>query len=174
MMVAARHPGLVSRVMVVDMVPFLGALFAGPAATPQSLAPIAAQMRQGIASASGDARRARIEETIAGMVRTEAMRPVAVRDSLESDPGVSGAAMAELITTDLRPELANIRVPLTVLWVRPPSAPVSEEQMAAFYASAFANAPQARVVRVPDSYHFIMWDAPEAFRRELAAFLAAR
>lgn len=174
MMVAARHPERVSRVMVVDMAPFLGSLFGGPAATAESVRPIAAQLRTAIASGTGDARRAQIEQTIAGMIRTESMRPQAVSDSLSSDPAVSGQAMYDLITTDLRPELPRIRVPLTVLWVRPPSAPVSEEQMEAFYRAAFAATPHARILRVPESYHFIMWDAPEAFRRELAAFLAMR
>ena len=174
MMVAARHPALVSRVMVVDMLPFLGALFAGPDATPESVAPIAAQVRQGIAGSTGEQRRAAVEQTIATMVRTEALRPGAVAHSLASDAAVSGQAMYDLITTDLRPELAAIRVPVTVLWVRPPNAPVTEAQMEQFYRLSFAGAPHARIVRVPEAYHFIMWDAPEAFREELRTFLAGR
>jgi pimeloyl-ACP methyl ester carboxylesterase len=174
MMVAARHPERVSRLMVVDMLPFLGAMFGGPNATPETLRPIAEQMRAGIASGAGEARRAQIEPMIATMVRTEALRPQAVAYSLTSDGTVSGQAMHDLILADLRPELANIRVPMTVLWVRPPNAPVSEEQMAGFYRASYAGVPQARLVRVPEAYHFIMWDAPEAFRQELRTFLAGR
>lgn len=173
MMVAARHPGLVSRVMVVDMFPFMGAMFV-PNATPDTVRPVAEQIRQGIASNSGEARRAQTDRTIATMVRTEAMRPIAIEDSLNSDPAVSGQAMYDLITTDLRPELANIRVPMTVLWVRSPAAPVTEEQMTGFYRLSYANVPQARIVRIPNAYHFIMWDEPEAFQRELRTFLSAR
>lgn len=174
MMVAARHPDRVSRVMVVDMFPFMGAMFGGPNATPESLRPVAEQVRNGIATAAGDARRQQIERTIASMVRTEALRAPAVEDTMNSDPAVSGQAMAELITTDLRPELPNIRAPMTVLWVQPPVAPVTEAQMAAFYRMSYANAPQAVVKQIPNSYHFIMWDAPEAFQAELRAFLTAR
>jgi pimeloyl-ACP methyl ester carboxylesterase len=174
MMVAGRHPDLVSRLMVVDMMPFMGAMFGGPNATPESVRPMAEQFRQGIASSAGPQRQAIIDQTIAGMVRTESMRPLAVRHSMESDAAVSGQAMYDLITTDLRPELRNIRVPMTVLWVRAPGAPVTEEQMAGFYRMSYANAPQARLVRVPNAYHFIMWDEPEAFQRELRAFLGAR
>ena len=54
MMVAGRHPELASRVMVVDMMPFLGAMFGGPGATPQSVESIAGQIRTGIASSSGE------------------------------------------------------------------------------------------------------------------------
>jgi pimeloyl-ACP methyl ester carboxylesterase len=171
---AARHPELVSRVMVVDMLPFPGVLFGGPSATPQALASTAAQLRQVLAAAAGEQRRQLAETTIAGMVRTEARRAGPIADYLASDPQVVAQAMSELVVTDLRPELANIRVPLTVLWVRNPSVPVTEEQMAQVYRDSFAAAPQARVVRVPDAYHFIMLDEPARFQAALREFLAAR
>jgi pimeloyl-ACP methyl ester carboxylesterase len=170
MMVTARHPELVSRVMVVDMNPFVGAMFMANA-TPESVRPIAEQIRRGIATSTGDARRTRTEQTIATMVRTESRRAGAVEDTLASDPNVSGQAMYDLATTNLMPEIAGIRVPMTVLWVRPPNAPVTEEQMAGYYRASYAGVPQARVVRIPNAYHFIMWDEPEAFQRELRTFL---
>jgi pimeloyl-ACP methyl ester carboxylesterase len=174
MMVAARHPERVSKVMVVDMLPFLGAMFGGPTATPDTLRPIAEQLRQAITNSPAAQRDAMTQQTIAGMVRTESMRPRALQDSLSSDAAVSGQAMYDLITTDLRPELRNIRVPVTVLWVHPPQAPVSAEQMAEFYRLSYAGVPQARIVQVPNSYHFIMWDEPAVFQRELRNFLEGR
>lgn len=174
MMVAARHPELASKVMVVDMLPFLGAMFGGPTATPQSVESIAGQIRTGIASSSGDARRQSISQTIATMVKTESLRAEPIEQSLASSPAVSGQAMYDLITTDLRPELSRIRVPMTVLWVLPPGAPVTEAQMAQFYTMSFANTPQAVLKRIPDSYHFIMLDQPAVFQRELREFLARR
>ncbi len=173
MMVAARHPTAVSKVMVVDMMPFMGAMFA-PNATPASVAPVAAQIRDGIASSSGPAREAMTRQTIAGMVRTESMRGGPIADSLASDPSVSGQAMYDLVTTDLRPELTAIAVPLTVLWAYPSAAPISVEQMAEFYRLSYANAPSAALRQVPDSAHFIMLDAPDRFRRELRGFLTAK
>ncbi len=172
MMVAGRNPGLVSKAMVVDMMPFLGAMFGGPTATVESVKPIAEQMRTGIATSTGEPRRKQIEQTIAGMVRTEALRAGIVAHSLASDPAASGQAMYDLINTDLRPEVAKIKVPLTVLFVTPQGAPVTDAQMEQYYAMSYAGAPQAVLKRVPDSYHFIMLDAPEAFQRELKAFLA--
>ncbi|HEX8194559.1 MAG TPA: alpha/beta hydrolase [Allosphingosinicella sp.] len=174
MLVAGRHPALVSRVMVVDMMPAMGAMFGGPNATAETLRPAAEQMRAGIASGTGPGRRPMAERTIASMVRTESMRAAAVEHSMTSDTNVVAQAMYDLILADLRPEVRNIRVPLSVLYVRAPNAPVTDEQMAGFYAASYANAPHARIVRVPDSYHFIMWDAPEAFQRELRALLEAR
>jgi pimeloyl-ACP methyl ester carboxylesterase len=171
MLVAGRHPELASRVMVVDMMPFLGAMFGGPGATPESVRPVAEQIRQGIASSAGAARQRQIEQTIASMVKTESMRPPTVAQSLASDPGVSAQGFYDVITSDLRPELANIHVPLTVLYVLPAGAPLTPEQIDGFYRLSYAGAPQAVLKRIPDSYHFIMFDQPEVFRRELREFL---
>jgi pimeloyl-ACP methyl ester carboxylesterase len=171
MMVAARHPELVAKVMVVDMTPFVGAMFAGPAATPQVLAPMAEQVRKGILASTGEARRQKTEQTIAGMVKTESARAAAVQQSLASDPAVSAQAMYDLILVDLRPELARIKGPMTVLWALPPGVPITEAQMEQFYKQAFAAAPQATIKQIPDSYHFIMFDQPKVFQGELKALL---
>jgi len=171
MIVAGRNPGLVSRVMVVDMMPFLGAMFGGPGATPESLRPVAEQMRAGMSAGTGEARRRQVEGMIATMVRTESLRAGVVAQSLASDRAVSAQGFYDLIVTDLRPDLARIGVPLTVLWVMPPGAPLSEAQMAAYYQASYAGAAGAAIRRIPDSYHFIMFDQPEAFQRELREFL---
>lgn len=171
MMVAARHPELPGKVMVVDMMPFMGAMFA-PDATPESIAPIAAQIRDGIANSPAETREAMTRQTIAGMVQTEELRAGPIADSLASDPGVSGQAMYELMTTDLRPELADIAVPLSVLWAMPTGAPVTQDQMAEFYRLSYALAPQAAITNVPSSSHFIMFDAPAEFHEILGGFLA--
>ena len=172
MLVAGRNPGLVGKVMVVDMMPFLGAMFAGPTATADSVRPVAEQIRTMLGSASGEMRRQQITQTIATMVRTESLRPGVVEQSLASDPAVAAQGFYDLIVTDIRPDLANIRVPLTVLWVYPPGAPISEAQMTQFYQLSYAGVPGAVIRRIPASYHFIMFDQPEVFRRELRTFLA--
>ena len=160
--------------MVVDMMPFLGAMFGGPAATPESLRPVAEQIRGAMRAGGGEARRQQVTAMIATMVKTEGLRPGVVANSLASDSSVSSQGFYDLIVTDLRPDLARIDVPLTVLWVHPPGAPISETQMAAYYQASYAGVPGAIVRRIPDSYHFIMFDQPEAFQRELRTFLGPR
>jgi pimeloyl-ACP methyl ester carboxylesterase len=174
MMVAAHHPQLVSKMMVVDMFPFMGAMFAGPGATADTLRPIADQIRKGIASGTGEARKAAVEKTVAGMVKTESARPTIMAQSLASDGAVSGQAMYELILLDLRPDLAKIKVPTEVLYAIPAGTPVTPEQIDQYFKVSYAGIPHAVVKRVPDSYHFIMIDNPTMFRAELKAFLAAK
>lgn len=172
MMVAGRNPGLASKVMVVDMMPFVGNMFGGPTATPDSVRPMAEQIRKGIMGAAGEARRKQAEQTIAGMARTESVRAELVGHSMTSDLAVVGQAMYDLATTDLRPDVARIKAPLTVLYVTPTGAPVTDAQMDQFYAASYSGAPQAVLKRIPDSAHFIMLDAPGAFQAELKALLA--
>ena len=174
MLVAARHPELVSRLMVVDMIPFLGGMFGQPNATAASIRPMAEQIRQAMAGSNAEARRRQTEQIVATMVRTESLRPGVLDQSLASDAAVSAQGFYDLIVTDLRPEQRNISAPMTVLWVHPPNAPISAEQMAEAYRLSYANVPHAVVRRITDSYHFIMFDQPEVFRRELRTFLAGR
>ena len=172
MMVAARHPDLIGKLMVVDMLPFMGILFGPPGTTAESLRPLAEQSRARMAASAGEERRKTIETTIATMVKDPARRAEPIVHALTSDPAVAARGMHDLLTTDLRPELAAIDVPVTVLYVRAPNSPIDEAQFAAIYQLSFTNTPQAKLKRIPDSYHFIMLDQPSAFQAEVRSFLA--
>ena len=173
MVLAARHPDRVGKLMVVDMMPFMGAMFGPPGATPEQVRPVADQILATIRNATPEARRAMAEQNIAGMIRTESLRAAEVEASLASDSDVSGRSFHELIVTDLRPELANITAPTTVLYVTPTGAPLTDAQLDAYYQLSYASIPGVRLVRVPDAAHFIMYDNPTRFFAEVDAFLSA-
>lgn len=171
-MLAARHPDAVGRLMVVDMFPFMGAMFGGPNATRETLTPIADQIRAAMVAAPQGVVSPQTEATINSMVRTESARPQIIEHSRTSDNTVSANAFHELIVTDLRPELANIDVPFATLYVIPPAAPITPEQYDMFMRASYANIPQARIVKIENSYHFIMIDQFEPFMQEVRTFLA--
>ena len=171
LMVAARHPESVSKLMVVDMVPFMGAMFGGPGATSDSIRPVADAMRARSAKATPEERERERRATITSMIKTESERAGPIEDSLASDADAVGNAFAELIVTDLRPEIAAIKVPVTVLYVTPQGAPFTDEQMDGFYKAAYAGIEGVKLERVPDSAHFIMLDAPDAFAADVKSFL---
>lgn len=174
LMLAARHPDLVGRLMVVDMLPFMGAMFGPPGSTPESVRPVADQIRAGMAGSTPEQWAASGTESINGMIRTEALRAGPIRHSAETDQDVAARAMHELITTDLRPELGAIAAPATVLYVAFEGAPgMTPELTDRIYQMSFAGLPGARLVRIPDSAHFIMFDQADRFHAELDAFLSA-
>jgi len=170
LMLAARHPDTVGKLMVVDMFPFLGAMFG--VQTAEAAAPIADGVRAQMVAAPAAARQQLIEQTITGMVGTEAARPRLVQHAMDSDLNVNANAFRELIASDLREEIANIRAPLKVLYVIPPQAPISPAQYDAYFHASYARAPQAQLVKIENSRHFIMIDQFDAFMGEVNAFLA--
>jgi pimeloyl-ACP methyl ester carboxylesterase len=168
---AARHD-LLSKVMVVDMVPFLGALFGPPGTTAETVRPTADRLRDQALAATPETRRQNVEASMKTMVLSDARRQPAIDDALASDRAVTASAYHELIVTDLRPELPRIGVPVTVLHVQTPNLPLTAEQFDAFYRAAYSGLPNVTIRRIPDSYHFIMYDQPDRFAAELKAFLA--
>lgn len=172
MMLAARHPDLVGRLMVVDMIPFMGAMFGAPGATAESVTPVADQIWTAQARAPRDAYVAQATASINGMINTESRREEALQHMRDSDQQVSAAAFRELVTTDLRPELARITAPTEVLYVKFNDARMTDAVTDAVYQASFATLPGAKLKRIDDSAHFIMFDQPTAFYGELDAFLA--
>jgi len=172
MMLAARHPDSVGKLMVVDMIPWMGAMFGPPGATAESVRPIADQVRAGMLAAPAD-QTSVAEQMIATMIRTESARPQHVEYSRLSDRRTSANAFHELIVTDLRPELSNITAPVTVLFVIPPNAPITAEQYEGYVRMSYANLPNARIVKVDDAWHFIMIDQFDWFVGELNTFLGS-
>jgi pimeloyl-ACP methyl ester carboxylesterase len=174
MMLAARHPADLSRLMVVDMVPFLGMYFGGPGSTAASVVPVADRVEAGMRAATPEQRSKRAVETINGMINTEAMRPAGIEDSMRSDADVGTRAYRELIVTDLGPELPRITVPVTVLYIQPKSVPIPAEQFDGVYQTAYAPVGKLTLKRIPDSAHFVMWDQPARFHAEVKTFLGGR
>lgn len=165
MMVAARNPGLVGRVMVVDMVPFMGAMFGQPNATPATLAPMADQLRTQLLTGN------LLDQMIGTMARSEADRQRLLAYADSSDRLTVANAMHELILTDMRPELARIDVPLTVLYVQRANVPMPAAQYDAGMKQMYGNAPDVTLVRINDSNHYIQLDQPERFVAAVDTFM---
>ncbi|MBX3594829.1 MAG: alpha/beta hydrolase [Sphingomonas sp.] len=169
MMIAARHPDRVGRVMVVDALPFFGRLF-GPGATPESVKPRAEQMRVMAAGAYARAKAAAATPVTTDPGGDLSMTPegrIRIANwAMKADMRVVAQAMFEDMTTDIGPELGRVTArPFTVLYAAgtPGAAQVWEP--------AYAGTP-ATLVAVPGSYHFIMLDQPAFFTDAVTRFLA--
>ncbi|MFT3729765.1 MAG: alpha/beta hydrolase [Terricaulis sp.] len=170
LMLARRHPEDVSRLMVVDALPFFSVLV-DPNATAASVAPQAAAMRDRIAAQSDADFAAGQGPAIARMVLTPEQRPAVVGWSTASDRSVLARAMYEDMTTDMRGELAQIQTPITVLYAFDASMGFPDAAMDGLWRNAYAAAPHATLTRIDHSYHFIPLDQPEAFDAAVQAFL---
>ena len=174
MMLAARHPDLVGKLMVVDMMPFMGAMFGPPGTTAESVVPVADQVFTAQSTAPRDQYLTQAKAAVTAMIKTEAARTGPLHDTETSDQQVSASAFRELITTDLRPELGRITAPTEVLYVKFNDPRMTDAITDAIYQMSFATLPGAKLKRIDDSAHFIMLDQPQAFYGDLDAFLSAK
>jgi N-formylmaleamate deformylase len=158
MMIGARRPELVGRVMVVDMFPQPARLVGGTAA---DLGPLADSLRGVLDTESG-------RQLFASILGSFSPPDTANR---RSDPEVVGRAMHELARIDLSNDLAGMRAPLTVVYAsRDARVRASADQA---FARAYAPARGARLVRIDNSGHMIMFDQPARFQQALRTFLSA-
>ena len=171
MLLAARHPEALSRLMVIDMPPFLGALFGPPGTTPESITPMANSLLSMMRMPDPLARRLRTTANLERMIDTVPMRALALDDAMKSSQDVVARAFHELIVTDLRPELGKIVVPTTVLYVDSRATGMTEKKVDAGYKDAYAALPGVTLRRIPASAHFIMWDQPLVFQAAVRDFL---
>jgi pimeloyl-ACP methyl ester carboxylesterase len=159
-----RTPDTYGRLMVVDALPFVALLF-DPAATLDSVRPQAEAMRDQIAAAPAGEGADRSAQTYAIGAASQAL----IRGWIEgADPAVVAQALYEDLLEDLRPELSQIRLPVTLIVPIPDEAgPGYAERYQALYAQ-LAN---LTTVTVPQSRHFVMLDQPDAMTQAVETFL---
>jgi pimeloyl-ACP methyl ester carboxylesterase len=87
-----------------------------------------------------------------------------------SDRKTVGEALVEDATTDMRADLAKLpAIPVTVLYAAPDAA--TKPMADGIYREAYKAVPNAKLVAVEGSEHFIMLDQPERFDAEVESFL---
>lgn len=171
LMLGARHPDRVSRLMIVDALPFYSLLL-DPSATSEKATPGAAAFRATLLAATDAQMRAMQSASIARLTKTEAARPSLLDASLRSDRPTVAHATYELMTSDLRPELNRITVPVHVVHAYDTSYGIPANRVDAMFRSAYAATPHVSFQRIDGSYHFVMLDQPEQFERAVIDFLS--
>ena len=164
---AKAHPEDVSKLMVVDSLPYVGDIFL-PGATVAQVEPQAKVMRDQIAGSYGKIDPALAQRTAAGMALTPAAQTQVAAWIGKADSRVSAEAMYEDMTTDLRPDMATITTPITLVF--PYSTAMPKERAEPFYHGEYAKAPKVTYIPVADSGHFVMLDQPATFATAITEF----
>jgi pimeloyl-[acyl-carrier protein] methyl ester esterase len=168
---AEKHPEHLKKAMMVDALPFLPLMQGNPAVTVEQIRPLAVRIRDGMV-AGGAGYETGVKSAVAGMVSGAADTQMVVGWGMASDPGVVGRAYYDDFLLDLRPGLAGLKTPLTLLY--PDNVPnhAPPGMMEKVYPALYAAAPSVKPVVIADAKHFIMLDQPKAFADALDAFLA--
>lgn len=168
--IAAKHPASVDRIMVVDALPFYALLFA-PTATVDMVKPQAELMRAQVLDMTEDQFVSGQERTMAMLVKSDAARPAATQWSLTSDRKVIANAMYEDMTEDARPLLPQIKASTTIVYAYDAQMGRPTDYVHGMYAKGYEGLAGAKLKRVDGAFHFLMLDQPEAFAKEVDAFL---
>ncbi len=170
LMIAQRHPGLADRIMIVDALPFFSVLM-GPATTVESITARAAGLRDMLIGQSDEAYAAGQAQSMAGLVKSPQGRVDTLAWSKASDRSVMARTMYDVMTTDLRPGLAQVTTPVTVVYARDEAMGVGAGFVQPLYEGNYAALPDKTLVVVDGALHFVMLDQPDAFAAAVDRFL---
>jgi pimeloyl-ACP methyl ester carboxylesterase len=168
---AADHPRQVGRVVVVDALPALGA-FQVPSLTGPQLEAMAAQMRDRMLQADDATYYAQARQSAATLVTGEAGVDRISGWMRESDRKAVATSMYQMLSHDLRPELARIEAPTLVLGAigafrnMAPRAAIE-----AAFRSQYDALKGVQVDLADNALHFIMYDDPEWLYARIGKFL---
>ncbi|MGE0863266.1 MAG: alpha/beta fold hydrolase [Vicinamibacterales bacterium] len=171
--ITATAPDLVGGLVAVDGVPFLPAL-GNPAATADSARAQAGQIKAIYASLSNAQLVAQTRMALGTMITAPADVELALSWAARSDAATAGTAVAELMSTDLRPVIDGMTAPTLLLGATAAAPEAMRAAMAKSYEAQVSRAGQARVIMADKARHFIMLDDPAFFFAALDQFLAAR
>jgi len=172
MRLAIAHPGDAGKIMIVDALPYTGMLF-GPQLTVPMVQPQAAMIRDKMVNGTQEVYAAGEPAQMAPLIKSHnAEAEAALAAASASDHRVVGQVLYDDLVTDLRPDLAKITAPVTMLYPWDATSGAPQQVFDTLYTSAYAPLPRAKVERVDGSYHFIMIDQQAVFLQKVDAFLA--
>ena len=169
LMLANAHPEDVSKLLLVDSLPFYGLVF-NPAATVDTIRSQAQVMHDQLIQMPADQFAAGQPVFTERFVKDPEGARQVTASSIASDRTVFANAMLEDLETDIRPQLANIKTPTTLLYAYD-SAQGPVAGVTTLYTTAFVAMPNIHLIRIDDSRHFIMFDQPAAFDKAVQTFL---
>jgi pimeloyl-ACP methyl ester carboxylesterase len=170
---ASVEPDLTGRLVIVDSLPFLGAIN-NPNATSETMKPQAEAMRKAMTTPQTDELRLQtLTMYIQAMISDPAKVALAREWGVNSDPETVAQAMYEMYTIDLRPSLARIKSPTLVVgtWIAYQQY-ATRAAVEKTFRDQYANLPGYRFVMSEAGKHFVMYDDPKLLFSEMDAFLA--
>lgn len=161
---ASEH---LAGVVAIDGVPYLGAL-ADPAATPESNQAGAEQMASFMATLSAEQYAAQNRMALSAMITDPDDVERIAEPSSQSDPATVGQAVAEMLTTDIRPLMKQVRVPVVLIQAADSGATEGARNA---YAAQVADIPDLHHVVASRGRHFVQIDDPAFVLSEVRALL---
>jgi pimeloyl-ACP methyl ester carboxylesterase len=169
---AAHYPDLPGRLVIVDSYPFLGGLYDAKV-TIETVRTGVAQMRTYMGSQTQDMYERYVKSGVATrtMVEKESDFERIVAWGLASDRTAVTDALAELLSGDLREDVAKIKSPTLVMGTYIGFPGTTREGIEASLRTQYAKLQGVETHVTDKAHHFIMWDDPEWMFGHMDRFL---
>lgn len=171
LMLARDHPDVVDRAMVVDVPAFFSALIS-PFATASGMGSLADASRRRYLERTEVALEDELRRATEKLVGDPDLRERVTRWGLDSDRATTADVMAEVMVTDLRADLAQVRIPVDIIYAWEKSGHATRMGIDQVYASSYAALQRRRLQRIDQARHYVMLDQPQVFYQAVAEWLA--
>jgi pimeloyl-ACP methyl ester carboxylesterase len=171
LMLADKYPADLSRMVIVDTLPYYAVLF-NPAATVETMKPQAEVLKQQVIATPAD-QFAVMQQTLvpALVLNPDAQKLIEAGDEA-GDRTVFAEAMYEDLLTDLRGDVAAIKTPMLLLYPYDPASQGPDPtKVDALYQGSYKGMPNATLERIDGSRHFIMYDQPAKLDAAVEGYL---
>lgn len=174
--IAAKEPTLLGPLVIVDALPFFGAIQM-PDATAEMIRPVADGMLKQMLAQTPEQYKSYLRK--GGFLKTMATSATDIETIAlwgeASDPATVSHAMHYLMTTDLRADISKIESPVLVLgsWIAYKDFS-SRETVLGNFTKQYAALKGARIELSETGKHFLMLDEPAWFVSKIDAFLGVK
>ncbi|MEQ8426008.1 MAG: alpha/beta hydrolase, partial [Cyclobacteriaceae bacterium] len=170
--IASVQPDLVGDLIIVDALPFFPAI-QNPEATPESMKPVAANMRKMMASATTE----QVKQSQQYFLSTIATSPENLaligKWGVESHQPTVAQAMYEMQTIDLRDQIEPVKSRVLVMgaWIAYKQYGVTHDSTMKNFATQYQKISSVDIKLTDTAKHFIMFDEPKWFYQQIDSFL---
>lgn len=170
--ISTTEPGLIHANVIVDALPFLGAV-QDPTATEASVKPMAENMRKMMANSTPEQVKQSQQYFLPGMVTNKEKLELLSTWGVESHAPTVAQAMYELQTTDLREQLGKSTTPTLVLgaWIAYKDYGLKREAIQHTFDIQYEKLATKTILLSDNGKHFLMYDDLTWMLSQMDAFL---
>ncbi|WP_420571597.1 alpha/beta fold hydrolase [Kordia sp.] len=174
MLIALDDENVVSKIVIVDSLPFLAGAY-NAQVTEEAVKSTYGMMKQMYMPMDSITLRNTLKQSLSGMMRNKENLNFVLNDAAKSDRKTLGYTMFEMMSNDLRDDLAKLKIPTLVLtnWNKPiPQFPnFTKAEKLEMYEAQYKNCDSCTVKIIDEAEHFIMLDNPTVFFKEVSNFI---
>ena len=169
--IALSKPDLLSKIVIVDAVPFLPALY-NPSTSAREMEVYAEDMQESMLEKSNEEYKKSQKTTFRALITDTIVADKCSVWGETSDPKTVAQAVSEMMTTDIRDDLGKITLPCLVMgtWIEYKSVATSDDVEYQFKAQ-YKKLKNCKISIYKTARHFIMLDDEKGFLNEIDTFL---